>query len=214
MLRCDGLCKSFNARAVLRDIRLELDVGAYALQGANGVGKSTLLALLAGAETADAGDIWIDGMHLDREPVQARRRLSYAPDESPIYPFVTGRELLELVASLKAVEVGSAESTLAARLGLDSCFDTRFSELSLGAQKKFLLCAAWIGEPSVVLLDEPSNGLDIAARGVIAELFRASQASKTILFASHDAEFIAAAGASIITMDEIFERSSRPAQRR
>lgn len=203
MLRVDGLRKSYGERTIFDGLSFELGVGAYALQGANGVGKSTLLALLAGAEPADGGDITIEGCDLRGAPLEARRRLSYAPDESPVYPFMTGREFLDFVAMIKKAPLEVEALRLAERFGLHPYFETRFSELSLGSQKKFLLCAAWIGEPRVMLLDEPSNGLDIAARDVLAALFREHARTKTIFFASHDAEFIASATASIVTMESL-----------
>ena len=164
MLRFEGLGKSYGARAIFQSAHLSLDTGVYALQGPNGIGKSTLLALLAGALPADAGDVWIDGVSLTHAPLAARQRLSYVPDESPIYPFMTGRELLNLVAMAKKTVVMQDMLALVNGFGLDAHLNTRFTAMSLGTQKKFLLSAAWIGDPLVLLLDEPSNGLDVDAR--------------------------------------------------
>jgi len=203
MLRVEGLSKSYGEKRILDRVSFALGAGVFALQGANGIGKSTLLALLVGAEPADGGDIWIDGRNLREEPRPARRLLSYAPDESPAYPFMTGRELLDFVAMIKKARVAEVALGLVEGFALGAFLDTRFSDLSLGSQKKFVLCAAWIGEARVMLLDEPSNGLDLAARDLLARMFRAEARSRTIVFASHDAEFVETAGAAIIALETL-----------
>ena len=203
MLRCEGLSKSYNGRTIIHRASLDLGPGAYALQGPNGIGKSTLLRLLAGAEPAEAGEIWIGGISLMQAPLMARRHLSYAPDESPIYPFMTGRELLEFVARSKQVPVGPDILALADAFALDAHLDKRFSVMSLSTQKKFMLCAAWLGEPRALLLDEPSNALDISARALLARLIKDWSTRSTLLFTTHDVDFVAATGASIITTNEV-----------
>ncbi|SCC94156.1 ABC transporter, ATP-binding protein [Thiomonas sp. X19] len=201
MLRFSGITKAFGWRQVFHGIDDDLAPGVYALQGANGSGKSTLLGILSGAIAADSGDVWIDGVSLTADPLAARQRLSYAPDESPIYPFMGGRDLLDFVAMAKQAKVDSAMLDLAAQLGLSPYMQTRFGAMSLGTQKKFLLCAAWIGEPRAMLLDEPSNGLDTRARKLLAQRIRARGPQSLTLFASHDTSFVEACGATVLHMD-------------
>jgi len=203
MLRFEGITKSFGWRSIFRGLRDELRPGVYALQGANGSGKSTLLSILAGAQSADAGEVWIDGLSLSRQPLPARRRVSYVPDESPIYPFMTGRDLLDFVAMAKQTRIDAHVLELVADYGLAPYSQTRFGAMSLGTQKKFMLCAAWIGKPSVLLMDEPSNGLDNYARDVLARLIRHRNTQSVTLFASHDSAFVEASGASIIQLDRL-----------
>jgi ABC-type multidrug transport system ATPase subunit len=209
LLRGERLAASYAGRPVFAAANLALAAGVHALQGANGSGKSTLLRLLAGAQPADAGEILIDDIALERAPEAARRRLSYVPDQSPVYPFLTGREFLRFVAAAKRAGLDGAAGELAAGLGVPPHLDTRFDAMSLGTQKKLLLVAAWIGEPRVVLLDEPSNGLDQAARDCLAAWLRHRNAGAVIFYASHDADFVAATGASIVSMDDVLA-PSRP----
>jgi len=207
MLRFEGVCKSYGWRSIFQGIHDDLAPGVYALQGANGSGKSTLLAILAGAIPADAGEVWVDGISLHQHPLLARQRLSYAPDESPIYPFMTGRDLLDFVAMAKQTLVDTALLALATEFGLNPHLLTRFGAMSLGTQKKFMLCAAWIGNPAVMLLDEPSNGLDNPARQVLALHIRGRAARGVTLFASHDATFVEACGATVVHMDRFVGRA-------
>ena len=146
MLRVEQVCKSYGARQVLRSISLTCQPGAYMLRGPNGVGKSTLLRVLAGVTPPDSGAVWIDGHALHQEPIEAKLRLAYAPDECPIYPFITGSELLAFVARARRCTLTPQVHAVVERFGLDRHLGTRCGDMSLGTQKKLMLAAAWIGE--------------------------------------------------------------------
>lgn len=206
MLRFEGLSKAYEGRPVFRRLSHHFECGAYALQGPNGIGKSTLLALLAGALTPDAGEIWIEGSELIAEPRLARGRLSYVPDECPVYPFMQGRSFLSLVCRAKQVELGQGILDIVAGFGLSSHLETRFDAMSLGMQKKFMLSAAWIGDPGVMLVDEPSNGLDQAARDFLVRLIKERQPNSVVLFSTHDADFVTACGAQVVNLGELIAR--------
>lgn len=203
MLRCERITKSYNEHQIFHDLSYHFDTGIYAIQGPNGIGKTTLLEIFSGAIAADFGDVWIKSINLNKSPLAARLCLSFVPDESPIYPFMSGIELLEFVAMAKKTRLGAEIMQLVEQFGLSQYLNTRFSAMSLGTQKKFMLCAAWIGEPQVLLLDEPSNGLDIAARELLAGLLQERRQSRLILFSTHDADFIAACAAKVLSMEQI-----------
>lgn len=208
MLRCESLGKSFNGKPVFSNLSLELPPGAYALQGANGIGKSTLLRTLAGAQTPDSGQVWIGGASLLGDPVRARRNLSYVPNESPVYPFMTGQELLEFVAAVKKCPVGRQAHETLRSFGLVGDRDTRFAAMSSGTQKKFLLTAAWIGDPRVLLFDEPDESLDLAANKSLAATIERSAEGCVVLFASHDPAFVRGSHATIIPMEALIATGS------
>jgi ABC-2 type transport system ATP-binding protein len=200
-LRICGLAKAYGPRLILDGVSLELGGGVKALVGANGVGKSTLLTLLAGIEPPDAGQVWIDGVSLAGSPVEARRRLAYVPDRPSLYPFLTGREFLSLVHRFKGVqERGGWPQGLLERFGIAQSLDTAFSRMSLGMQRKFLIVAAFIGEPCVVLMDEPTNGLDAAARQELMEISRRAEGGRLFVHATHDRDFIEGCGAEVLWM--------------
>ncbi|MCE3604711.1 ABC transporter ATP-binding protein [Massilia sp. P8910] len=203
MLRFEQVCKSYGAKSVLRNVSHHFAAGAFALRGQNGIGKSTLLGVLAGAVEADSGTVWIDRLSLRDAAIAARSRLAYAPDECPVYPFMTGRELLAFVAFAKRCALSAEVMDIIARFGLGSHLDTRCGDMSLGTQKKLMLAAAWIGEPCVMLFDEPSNGLDAAARLVLIELLRSRSGANVILVSTHDHEFAHAIGATVIEFETL-----------
>ena len=206
MLRFDNVCKSYGTRTVLHERTGRFAPGAYALRGPNGIGKSTLLRVLAGVDEADGGDIVIDGHSLRAQPAAAKARLSYAPDECPVYPFVTGRELLTFVAWAKRCAVSDDVMDVVERFGLARHLDTRCGAMSLGTQKKLMLAAAWIGDPAVLLLDEPSNGLDADARAVLVALLAARRESSVVFMSTHDKAFADAVGAAVVEFESLSNR--------
>jgi ABC-2 type transport system ATP-binding protein len=212
MLRFEGLCKSYGSRTILQGLGRRMAPGAYALRGPNGIGKSTLLRVLAGVTEADSGAVRIDGVDMRADPVAAKARLAYAPDECPVYPFMTGRELLGLVAYAKGCAVMPEVLGIVERFGLSAHLDTRCGAMSLGTQKKLMLAAAWIGTPTVLLLDEPSNGLDADARAALVELLRQKAAGAVVLVSTHDHAFAQALGAGVIDFADL--RTEREAHAR
>ena len=205
MLRFDNVSKSYGSRLVLQDRTGRFAPGAFALRGPNGIGKSTLLRVLAGVDEADGGDIVIDGRSLRAHPADAKARLSYAPDECPVYPFVTGRELLAFVAWAKRCAMSDNVGSIVERFGLGRHLDTRCGAMSLGTQKKLMLAAAWIGDPAVLLLDEPSNGLDADARAVLIDLLAAQRETSVVFMSTHDKAFAEAIGAAVVEFETLID---------
>jgi ABC-2 type transport system ATP-binding protein len=205
VLACEGLGASYEGREIFHSLECAFATGVHALRGTNGIGKSTLLRLFAGAQRVDTGRVWVDGIDLMQAPEAAKKRLSYVPDESPIYPFMTGEELLHFVAVAKRTGINATVDALISAFDLGRHLPTRFDSMSLGTQKKMMLCAAWIGAPRVLLLDEPSNGLDLASRDHLIRLLRHWGHESAILFAGHDEEFVSACRATVIEMSSLLE---------
>lgn len=202
-LRIHDISKSFGQQKVLDRISRSFAPGLYALQGPNGIGKSTLLTILAGIQAPDAGTVTIDGYDLQMSPLDAKARLAFVPDDCPVYPFLRGRDFLDFVASAKRVKIDHRIDSLVQRFGLPAHLGNRFANMSLGTQKKLLLVAAWIGDPGVILMDEPSNGLDPVARGVLIDELDALRPSTVVIMSTHDADFTRAVNAEIIPFSSL-----------
>jgi ABC-type multidrug transport system ATPase subunit len=129
--------------------------------------------------------------------------LSYVPDEAPAYPFMTGREFLDFVTAAKNADADPVVDDLIEAFALPPHLDQRFDAISLGTQKKLLLAAGWIGRPQVLLLDEPSNALDNAARAALIARIEQDRGHAAILFASHDSDFVAATNAQTMRLEAL-----------
>lgn len=162
------------------------------LVGPNGAGKSTTLAMLCGELLPDEGTVTVGGHDVAQAPLNARRALGYVPQRLRLFPFLTGRELLELVATLKDVEHSEATARsqeLLARLELDGAADRLVREYSEGMARKLAVAAALLDRPPLLLLDESLSGLDPRAAHALKAMLRDHVAEGgTVVLASHQLE--------------------------
>lgn len=203
LLRINNLCKRYGDHLVFRGLTHTFPPGCVALCEEDSTGKSSLLGIIAGVITPDAGDVCIDGHSLAQTPLQAKARIAYVPDNCLTFPMQTGRGLLEKIASEKNTTLDETVLDLAYRLGLKPHLDKRFEQMSTGTRRKVFLTAAALGNPVAVIADGPSNGLDAPARAVLAEQFEIWSRDRVVLFASHDPELVQACGARAINIAEL-----------
>lgn len=173
---------------VLREVDIELQTGERVLvAGPNGSGKSTLLRILAGVEAADRGEVLVQGTSIGE--LAARRALSFAPDRCPFPGELSGRAAMVLAARLAGLprrEARTAADAALTRVGLAGSEGKRLEHFSKGMRRRFDLAAAFIGEPRVLLLDEPADGLDAQGCLVLDELLAESvERGAAVLMASH-----------------------------
>lgn len=161
---------------ILDEVELVLAPGLYALTGANGAGKSTLLRALAGLVRPDRGSIRVRGHELWHDEVAARRELGYLPESAELFPTLTPRELIGLVASLRGCVDDPAREHFDRWVGA-AALDLRVGMLSAGQRRKLALALALLGDPHVLLLDEPGNALDAAALADLRGLVLAHRAA-------------------------------------
>lgn len=191
-LIAEGIKKRLGRRTVLAGIELRCGTSELVvLRGENGSGKSTLLRVLAGILDPDAGRVTICGQALDGGGTAARRHLGYVPDATEPLPELLVGEFLALVRALKQAAPAAAE--LLAQLGISDLLEQRISTLSFGQRKRVCLVAALLGDPWLLLLDEPSNGLDPDGVRLIVEMLtrRADRGRATVL-STNDESFAAA----------------------
>jgi len=191
MVVADEVTKSLGGRPILHGLSFTCAGGAItALTGRNGAGKSTLLRIVAGVLAPDRGVVSIAGSDLARAPRAARRALGYVPEAANPPGHMTGAEVLDLVRALKQCE--PIASDLRQTLDVDAFAHQRMSRMSLGQRRRICLAAALTGDPRVLVLDGPTNGLDAAGVETLAGLLeQCRDRGCAILLATHDAEFIA-----------------------
>ena len=173
-----------------------------AVVGPNGCGKSTLLASVAGVLAPVSGQITVDDSDMwgNRKAQHAARcKLGYVPENADAPGFLTGSELAALAAAARGV--ASPSAAIVRQLGLDELASIRLDRMSLGQRRRAVLGAAFAGPPSLLVLDEPDNGLDIARLTALAQELRdfASNGG-AVLLASHDHNFALQLGARLLPL--------------
>lgn len=200
-VKTQNLNKAFLKLKILANFNYTFNKGSYAIIGRNGTGKSTLLKLLTGAEKPDSGDITVNHINLNKNPENAKRFLAYVPDQSFIYPFITGHEFLKLVMKLRDTAKNTSIDDYVALFELSSMLNKPFSAMSLGTQKKFMLTAALHHNPSVLIMDEPTNGLDTKSRQHFIDLMNMKKSSSVIVYATHDEDLIQDMSSTVINLN-------------
>lgn len=184
MITLDGVRKSYGARAVLEGVSLGLASGRIlALVGPNGSGKTTLIKLILGLAHPDAGRLMLDGVPFDAAGLY-RARIGYAP-QAPRYP--EHLRVGEVIVMLRALRPGAeVDETLLDDFGLRAEWKTPVGTLSGGWRQKLANACAVLFAPDVLILDEPTAGLDPVASGLFKQHLRAARASgRAILISSH-----------------------------
>ncbi len=204
MLVARGLSKTFRGRRVLDAIELTCTAGEVCVVlGENGSGKSTLLRVLCGMLEPDAGMVSILGHPLLDGGVEARRHLGYVPDGTDALPELSLREYISLVRALRGLANDHrVEQELLAwreRLELRAAWHQRLHTLSYGQRKRAGLLAALLGDPWLLILDEPSNGLDAGGVSLLCQLCQERRSSgRVTLLASNDVPFVSRLTARVL----------------
>lgn len=187
MLKIEGLKKNYGSRTVLRDLNLHIPTGEiYGLLGPNGAGKTTTINILSNLLQADAGQIYINGQPVSE---QTKRWLGIAPQENLVYRSLTCAENLSFFAHLYGISGKECKRRVQLCLesvGLGDRAKTIAERLSGGMKRRLSMAIALIHQPKLVVLDEPTTGLDIEARYDLWELIRTLQKQgMTILLTTH-----------------------------
>ena len=190
MISVTGLHKSFGEVKAVAGISFDAQDGRITgLLGPNGAGKSTTLRVLYTVLKPDSGSATIDGVDVVTQDLEARRRIGTLPHSAGLYPHLTARENIAYYAALYDMPPERAEERIEqviAQLDISDFADRRTKGFSQGQRTKVALARALVHEPQNVILDEPSNGLDVMATRSLRDSIRELKAAgKCILFSSH-----------------------------
>lgn len=182
----EGLSKSFNGLKAVDEVSLRVKAGeVFGFLGPNGAGKTTTIKMLLGIATPDRGSIRIDGRDLSKEPHEIKRKLGYLPERVAFYPNLTAMQTLAFYAKLKG-QSGADLERLLRSVGLFEFADKKVATFSKGMVQLLGIAQALIGTPSILILDEPSTGLDPNwARTLKDIVLAANRGGTTVFFSSH-----------------------------
>lgn len=190
-LLLDGVSKTYGAMRAVDDVSLSVDGEIFGLLGANGAGKSTLFQAILHLIDHDEGTIRVAGHDARTEALAVRRAIGYLPEEPVFDDRLTGAELLRFVAGLKGLDNADERRELLAYFSLQDHADKLISDYSLGMRKKVALVVALMGNPPLVLLDEPLNGLDTEhMQRLRLRIESMAEAGTTFVLSSHVMAFV------------------------
>ena len=185
----DGVTKRYGPFTALAPLRLEVEQGeVFGLLGPNGSGKTTFMRMLSGYIAPSAGRLSVAGYDVLAAPVEARRRIGYVPETVPLYRHMRVREFLRLMGRLRLVgeaELPTAIDRVIDMLALADVAGKPIRHLSRGYRQRVALAQALVHDPEILILDEPTNGLDPRQIIEVRELIHRLSGRHTVLLSSH-----------------------------
>lgn len=194
MIKLINISKSFGKQEVLHDISFSLKKGEVtAFLGVNGVGKTTTMNIMTGIMMADKGRVLVDDVDLLNQPIEIKKKIGYLPENNPLYGDMYVREYLEYVAKIYLGKLATKEcvDNIIECVDLKDKCNKKIQTLSHGNKQRVGLGQALIHDPEILILDEPTNGLDPNQQFKINNLIREIGKSKVVLFSSHRLDDVA-----------------------
>ena len=189
MIRAEGLTKRYGSTAAIQDVSFEVNKGeVLGFLGPNGAGKTTTMRILAGFFPASEGKAVVAGFDVFENPLEVKRRVGYLPENPPLYSEMTVNSYLRFVATIKGVEgtrLDSRVEDIKARCGLEVEGKRLIKHLSKGYKQRVGLAQALIHDPDVLILDEPTVGLDPKQIVGVRELIKSLGGDHTVILSTH-----------------------------
>lgn len=189
MLRLEHVSKTYKKKKVLDDITLSIERGqSIGVIGPNGAGKSTFLRILSSMERTDEGSLYFEGIPYRQSVQSLRQQIGYIPQEVALYEELTVHEQIKFWGKLTKIKPSASfQDQMITMLGLEDVMNERVDRLSGGWRRKMNLCIGMLHNPSICLLDEPTAGIDLAAKeDILSWLNYLHHQGTTILCISHD----------------------------
>ena len=189
MIEVKNLTKRYGDNTAVSDLSFKVEAGqVYGLLGPNGAGKSTTMNIITGCLAATEGAVIIDGHDIFEEPVAAKKCIGYLPEIPPVYPDMTPREYLSFVGSAKGLKGSALKEgieSVSQITGIKDVLNRVIKNLSKGYRQRVGIAQALIGDPDIIILDEPTAGLDPAQIIEIRELIKELGKNHTVILSSH-----------------------------
>jgi len=189
MIEVTDLSKRYRERVAVEDLTFTVPEGEIlGFLGPNGAGKSTTMKILTGYLPASGGTVKVAGFDVFEEPYEVKRRIGYLPETPPLYPEMTVRGYLKFVASIKGVRRGQMAAELervAHATGVADVMDRLIQNLSKGYRQRVGVAQALLADPPVLILDEPTEGLDPSQRAEVRQLIKGLSGKHTVILSTH-----------------------------
>ncbi|MFL5236151.1 MAG: ABC transporter ATP-binding protein [Rhizomicrobium sp.] len=205
MIEIAGLIKRFGPMTAVAGLDLRVGKGeVLGFLGPNGAGKSTTMKMVAGYLAPDGGNVRIAGHDVETDTLEAQRRIGYLPEGAPAYPDMTPRQFLGFIAEIRGLSGEAARNAIAAAVGkteLDPVLDQPIDTLSKGFKRRVGVAQAILHDPPVLIMDEPTDGLDPNQKFAVRQLIRAMAPEKAIIISTHLLEEVEAICTRAVIID-------------
>ena len=190
MIELKNVTKRFGDKVAVQEMNLEIPSGSITgVIGPNGAGKTTTINMMTGVLRPDSGQILLNGIDLEKNPLEAKKQFVVVPDSPDLFLRLTGREYCELMSKVYEVDPTVAQERiqqLVEEFDLVSAFDDQINSYSHGMRQKVIVIGALVAQPDIWFLDEPMTGLDPNASYLLKERMRKqAQMGKTVFFSTH-----------------------------
>jgi len=216
MIEIDGLTKTYGQHTVVDNLCFKCSPGeVLGFLGPNGAGKSTTMKMITGFVTPSAGTASVCGHDIIKEPIEVKKRVGYLPEGAPSYPEMTPLSFLEFIADIRELDGQQRKSRMdeiISRLHLGPVLNQSIETLSKGFKRRVGLAQAILHDPEVLILDEPTDGLDPNQKHEVRELIRSMAKDKLIIISTHILEEVeAVCSRAIIIADGAILADDTPA---
>ena len=206
MISVESVSKSFGNIKAVEDLSFEIGSGEIVgLLGPNGAGKSTTMRMMSGFSSPDTGDVFIESISVGANPTKAQQYIGYLPENNPLYKDMLVSELLEVSANLKGMTKTDAKEAfdfVVEAVSIGDVFYRPIGQLSKGYRQRVGLALAMLHNPKVLILDEPTEGLDPNQRTEIRKLIKKLAKKHTVLLSTHVMQEVEALCSRVIIINE------------
>jgi ABC-2 type transport system ATP-binding protein len=224
MIEIENLTRRFESITAVDDVSFSVERGeVLGFLGPNGAGKSTTMKMITGFLTPSSGRIRVDGFDVLRDPIEVKRRVGYLPEGAPLWPDMTAASFLEFIAGVRGLRGADRAARIAdvvQKTQIGTVMHQTLETLSKGFKRRVGLAQALLHNPDILILDEPTDGLDPNQKHEVRELISAMSENKAIVISTHILEEVEAvctraiiiANGQIVadaTPDELLARSAR-----
>ena len=189
VLQIEGLTKRFGAFTAVDDVSFSVDRGeVLGFLGPNGAGKTTAMRMVTGFLPPTGGTVSVDGFDVARDPIEVKRRIGYLPEGAPLYEDMTPMELLSFVADVRGIHgaaKGEAVARAASRINIEHVIHQTIGTLSKGFKRRVGIAQAILHDPEILILDEPTDGLDPNQKHEVRKLINEMAKDKVIVISTH-----------------------------
>jgi len=204
MIEVSGLTKRYRDITAIEDLTFQVSKGeVLGFLGPNGSGKSTTMRILTGFQPATSGTVKVAGFDVFEQPLEVKKRVGYLPENPPLYPDMTIRAYLRFVADLKGVprkQIRDEVDRVAQAAHVDHVMDRLIANVSKGYKQRVGIAQALIGSPDILILDEPTVGLDPSQILEVRDLIRSFKGKHTIILSTHIMQEVVATCDSVLVI--------------